>query len=261
MLIHGASRSTVTALRTVLLLACAGILVAGCSHFTSGNTTADFPQAEQFPHVYQGKLMAAAHWKIIAENEADLLAARFAPDSSFTVAADDPRHASPNGSRFGVAYQHMLTAGLLSNGMRVFDSAGDFRLSYHLAVVEHQPRTQRNTPAGFFSGALAGAYLLATVAERAVEPALALVPLAAAADIYSYSNSDTETPNTEIVLTTAARREDQVVYSNSSVYYLRAVDRELYDACEGPGCRDYSRPENRGDDTPRFPVERLPVPL
>jgi len=242
-----------TALLAALFLSC-GMAMQGCSHFSSGNASADFPEAEQFPQLYQGKLMAAAHWKIIAENEADLLAARFTPESSFTVAVDDPRHDSPNASRFGVAYHHMLSAGLINNGMRVFDTGGDFQLSYHLAVIEHQPREQKNRPAGFFSGILAGSYVLATVASEAATPGVAVVPLAAGVDVYRWANSDTETPNTEIVLTTAARRDDQVVYSNSSIYYLSAVDRELYDACEGYGCRDYSSPESRGDDTPRFRV-------
>ena len=136
---------------TLLLLPCLSFLAA-CSHFSSGNATADFPKAEQFQQIYQAKLMAAAHWKIIARNEADRIAAKFAPQSSFTVADDDPRDPTPNASRFGVAYRQMLTSGLIADGMRVFDSDADFSLSYHLAVIEHRPRSQLDTPAGLFSG-------------------------------------------------------------------------------------------------------------
>lgn len=225
----GGRRPFAAALVVALMPAFA--LLAACSHFSQGNPTADYPEAEQFPQLYQGKLMAAAHWKLIAENEAALLARRFTPDSSFTVALPDPVHGSVVDTEFAVAYHHMLSAGLIEEGMRVFDEGGDFQLSHHIQVVEHSERSQANLPPGFFSGATTAAFLISKGLQSST-PGLTLFPIAAGADAYNYFNSDSATPNTEIVLTTAVRLDQQVLYSNSSVYYFRAVDRALYDGVE-----------------------------
>jgi hypothetical protein len=188
------------------VLLAASLLVAGCQHFSSRTARADFPAAEQFPQVYQGKLMAAAHWQVIADKEAELLAARFEPDSAFTLAVEESQQPDANAPRFALEYRHMLTEGLLQRGMRVFDKGGDFALSYRLAVVD------------------------------------------------LYRDGDPETPNTEIVLTTAVRYGDQVMYSHSSVYYFSEIDRGLYDPCVGPECPVHRPPANDPDAPPRFRV-------
>jgi len=218
--------------RSCAALALLSLLALGaCSHHSEYNRTADYPEAEQFQQLYQAKLMAAAHWKLIAENEAALLAGRFTPDSSFTVAVPDPQHGSVVDSEFAIAYHHMLSEGLLEQGMRVFDEGGDFQLSHHIQVVEHSERNQQNLAPGTLSGATAAAFLISKGLQSSM-PELTLLPVAAGMDVYNYFNSDTTTPNTEIVLTTAVRLDKQVLYSNSSVYYFRALDRGLYDGVE-----------------------------
>lgn len=204
------------------------LLLAGCAHFSSGNLTADYPEAAQFPQIYQAKLMAAAHWQLIAENEAALIADRFSPGSRFTMAASGPEQSTSTQSDFATAYHHMLSQGLINQQMRVFDRDADFHIAYHIQVLTHSERRQRNLPAMFFTGATSLGFIISKSMQM-TRPEIMLFPIASGLDAYNIANSDTETPNTEIILTTTARSNTEVVYSNSSIYYFRTVDQELYD--------------------------------
>ena len=213
----------------VFILGLLGSLL-GCSNFAEKNDTAEFPVATQFPQVYQGKLRAAAHWQAVADNEAELLSQKL-PDILVGFSTD-PRHDSDNSSDFAIAYHHMLTNSLLENGLAVKDGNGDFDLSYHIQVIEHDLRGQSQLPAGFWSAATGVGFLIAHVADNWNNPELILVPIAVALDAYNYFNSDSDwwrTINTEIVLTTAVRRDSRILYSNTSVYYFESSDRQLYD--------------------------------
>ena len=205
-------------------------LLGGCSNFAQNNPTAEFPVATQFPQLYQGKLRAAAHWQIIAQNEADLLAS--ALPNTLLGFATDPVHESPINSKFAVSYRHMLTQNLLKNGMSIKDSNGDFDLSYHIQVVEHADRRQWQLPSGFWSAVTATTYMIAHAVDHWSNPELLVIPAAVALDIYNHNNADSywwRSIDTEIVLTTAVRRDDQILYSNTSVYYFQQGDRNLYD--------------------------------
>jgi hypothetical protein len=213
----------------VFMLGLIGCLL-GCSNFAEKNDTAEFPIATQFPQIYQGKLRAAAHWQVVADREAELLSKEL-PDVllGFSV---DPMHNSDDNSDFAVAYRHMLTSSLLENGLAVKDSNGDFDLSYHIQVIEHDLRGQSQLPAGFWSAATGMGFLIASAIDNWNNPELMLVPIAVALDAYNYSNADSDwwrTINTEIVLTTAVRRGPRILYSNTSVYYFESSDRQLYD--------------------------------
>lgn len=211
---------------TLGLLGC----LLGCSNFAEKNDTAEFPVATQFPQVYQGKLRAAAHWQVVANKEAELLSQKL-PDILVGFSTD-PSLNDDNNSDFAVAYRHMLTSSLLENGLAVKDSKGDFDLSYHIQVIEHDLRGQSQLPAGFWSAATGVGFLIAHAIDNWNSPELILVPIAVALDAYNYLNSDSDwwrTINTEIVLTTAVRRDSQILYSNTSVYYFESSDRQLYD--------------------------------
>lgn len=215
-------------MRKAVLAISAALLCAGCTHFSEGNRTADYPEAKQFPQIYQAKLMAAAHWQLIAENEAELIAERFSPGSAFTLAASGPGQSTETRSDFAVAYHHMLSQGLLNNQMRVFDQGADFQLNFHIQVLSHSERSQGNLPAMFFTGTTAAAFVIGRGLQMS-RPEMMLFPIAAGIDGYNLANSDTDTPNTEIILTTSIRASTEVVYSHSSVYYFRTADQQLYD--------------------------------
>lgn len=217
------ARSTITALVRAGSLAVTCSVLFGCSHFSSGNRTADYPEAEQFPQIYQSKLMASAHWQLIAENEAAMLAERFEETPRLKLVSDDVDLSTS----FGRAYENFFAAGLIDQGVQVFTAGEGLPVEYDVQVVRFADRHQRNYPPGFATGVGLSAFLLAYAAD-AGNAAAVLLPAAAGIDLYNYFNADSDTPDTEIILTTRVRSEDQLLYSHSSVYYMRAEDSELY---------------------------------
>lgn len=60
------------------------------------------------------------------------------------------------------------------------------------------------------------------------EPALALLPLAGAADLFS--GSWTSETDQEVVITTQAIQGNQILYSSSNIYYINGGDKDQYRA-------------------------------
>ena len=72
------------------------------------------------------------------------------------------------------------------------------------------------------------AYIIGHAIEAWSNPAALLIPAAIGADFYQYMNADSPTPDTEIILTTRVKQDARLVYSHSSIYYLRTADAGLY---------------------------------
>jgi len=226
-----------------MLLGC-GVLAAGisgCQHAAQGNPTADFPIAEQFPQIYQNKLLASAHWQIIADNEAEMLTSRFAATPALAPRFVHDGTPTP----FETAYRNFLLAGLIDRGVLVFEDERGMPVEYDVQVVRFADRDQMNFAPGTVSAATASAFVIARAVEHWSNPAALLIPLAVGVDAYNYFNADIGTPNTEIVLTTRVKNEGQLVYTHSSIYYLRTEDLALYenapDAATGFGVRGPTR--------------------
>lgn len=202
------------------------MLGAGCQHAAQGNRTANYPIGEQFPQIYQKNLQASAHWQLIAHNEAQLLVNRFEEVPALQLSPPDGRSGSP----FLGAYYDFLAEGLLNEGALVFDAAQELRVEYDIEVVEFTDRSQLNLPPGFVSASALSLYIIAHAVETWSNPAALLIPAAVGADFYNYMNSDSAAPDTEIILTTRVRGESRLLYSHSSIYYLRTADRGLYDS-------------------------------
>lgn len=216
--------------------------LSGCQHAAQGNLTADYPIAEQFPQIYQSKLMAAAHWQLIADNEAQLLTERFESLPELSYASLQGPKQAPSGQQsgrsgghtsFAQAYENFLLAGLVDRGVMLFEHDRGMPVEYDVQVVKFADRTQSNLPPGAVSATAFSAYLIAHAASHWNNPAALLIPLAVGADAYNFFNADTGTPDTEIILTTRVKNAGQLVYTHSSVYYLRTEDQRLYDANSG----------------------------
>jgi len=216
--------------RVTLIMAgtLATLALAGCEHASQGNPTADYPMAEQFPQIYQSKLMAAAHWQIIADNEADMLTSRF--ESVPELAPHFVDEGTP--TDFETAYRNFLLAGLIDRGVMVFEDDRGMPVEYDVQVVRFADRDQWNFAPGAVSASTASAFVIARAVEHWSNPAALLIPLAVGADVYNYFNADIGTPNTEIILTTRVKNEGQLVYTHSSIYYLRTEDLALYQNSE-----------------------------
>ena len=200
------------------------IAVAGCQHAAQGNRTADYPISKQFPQVYQQKLQASAHWQLIAQNEAQLLVTRFDEAPSLQLSPTSSGSESP----FQRVYHDFLAEGLLNEGAVLYEAGEDARVEFNIEVIEFTARSQLNLPPGFFSATALSAYIIGHAVEAWSNPAALLIPAAVGADFYHYMNADSLTPDTEIILTTRVRQDTRLVYSHSSIYYLRTEDTGLY---------------------------------
>lgn len=200
------------------------LLLAGCQHFAQGNRTADYPIGTQFPQIYQQQLQASAHWQLIAHNEAHLLVTRFDEAPSLRL---NPR-GSDGETAFDRAYHDFLAEGLLNEGALLFDAGEDARVEYDIEVIDFAARSQLNLPPGFISTTVLSAYIIGHAIEAWSNPAALLIPAAIGADFYQYMNADSPTPDTEIILTTRVKQDARLVYSHSSIYYLRTADAGLY---------------------------------
>jgi len=206
-------------------LAFAGFFaIAGCQHFAQGNRTADYPISEQFPQIYQQQLQASAHWQLIAHNEAQLLVTRFEETPSLQLSPV----ANASTSTFHRAYHSFLAEGLLNEGALLYQTGEDAKVEYDIEIVDFATRSQLNLPPGFFSATALSVYIIGHAAEAWSNPAALLIPAAIGADFYQYLNADSPTPDTEIILTTRVLQDARLVYSHSSIYYLRTADTGLY---------------------------------
>ena len=201
------------------------ILVAGCQHHSQGNRTADYPIGEQFPQIYQKSLQASAHWRLIAHNEAQLLVTRF--EELPPLQLDEP--GDRDDSVFLRSYHDFLAEGLLNEGALLYESGQEMHVEYDIEIVEFSDRHQLNLPPGLISASALSVYIIAHAVEAWSNPAALLIPAAVGADFYNYMNADSETPDTEIILTTRVLGDARLVYSHSSVYYLRTADTGLYE--------------------------------
>jgi len=201
---------------TIVALAMSVALGAvGCATKYSPYPRATLPETE-----YQAKIQAAAHWKAIAANEAKLIAEKLGQSAHVTI--DIASVESP----FGVAYQKFLTQHLVEEGIRVSETGGDYKLSFHAQIITHKDRDRLKdwglTPA-------AGAtYAVVAAANNWTPSGLAAIPAVIAIDAAVYHNKSASTPDSEMILTTEVQRNGQFISSNSRFYYFNPGDISLY---------------------------------
>lgn len=205
-------------MRFLSLVLVLSILTSGCTSLFTGNTYTPFPLAKNFKKSYLNKLQSAAHWNILAENEADEISRKLNIELTVSIEKDS------NESEFEEAYRKMLTSHLLRNGIKVEDLSGDYLLACDVQVVNHEDRDLVPPPAGSFTTL----FMISQIPELAV----AAIPFAT--DNYFAKIFDTFTPNTEVLITTEIKQGTAIIQSSTHVYYFNPKDEPLYD----PGSKD-----------------------
>ncbi|WP_254262536.1 hypothetical protein [Marinobacterium weihaiense] len=167
-------------------------------------------------------MQAAHHWDVLAQHQAELLTQNDLLKSQplYIKGADQV-------TPFSTAFDSLLTSQLVEKGAYVKTSAAQAaQISYKVQVVKHDDRGAIRPPKGALT-ALATGIAVATIPfNHWGEPALALLPAAGAADLFG-GNLTSETDQ-EVVITTQVTMADQVVYSNSSIYYINPGDNGHY---------------------------------
>ena len=205
-------------LRKVCLLGIGSTLLAGCF----GTHTSQAPIATTYPISEQQKMQAAHHWDVLAQHQAELLTQNDLLKSQqlFIKGADQ---ATP----FSTAFDTLLTSQLVEKGAYVKTTPTQAaEISYKVQVVKHSDRGYIRAPEGALTALAAGIAVATIPYNNWAEPALALIPAAGAADLFS--GSWTSESDQEVVITTQVTMADQVVYSNSSIYYINPGDNAHY---------------------------------
>ncbi|MFV0476678.1 MAG: hypothetical protein ACK5ME_02450 [Parahaliea sp.] len=177
-------------------------------------------------------MQAAYHWQLLAANEAKLIAKKIPDDKSVYLgcASSTCGRQNATASTFDRTYRNLLISELVSNGVKVAvsDFGNTYRLSFSVDTVEHKGRDSLPLKVGVRSGVVTFFAALTGAANNWAEPSLALIPLAAAADIDAYWRDQADESVTEVVITTQVSSDENILSSSSSIYYFNAADYRHY---------------------------------
>jgi len=205
-------------LRKVFLLGIGSTMLAGCFN----THTSQAPIATTYPISEQQKMQAAHHWDVLAEHQADMLIQN-------DLLKSQPLYirGSDTTTPFSTAFDSLLTSQLVTKGAYVKASPDQAaEVSYKVQVVKHKDRENIRAPEGAITALAAGIAVATVPFNNWSEPALALLPAAGVADLFS--GSWTSETDQEVVITTQVTLADQIVYSNSSIYYINPGDFDHY---------------------------------
>ncbi len=199
-------------------------LLAGCALSACNNRYQAFPRAVTFAGVEQEVARSAAHWNLMAANEAGLISAGFASPPTLFIERTDS-----NDSPFEQAYQRLLEAQLLASGANVMlNPGGDaLLLDYDIMVVSHDNGRSLRPRPGFFSAAFAIAAIAGNVPNWE-DNKLAIIPLALGLDVLTDVWRDTRETMSEVMVTTTVHDGARLLRSDTRIYYVRDADLANY---------------------------------
>ena len=185
---------------------------------------AQAPIATTYRYSEQQRMQAAHHWDVLADHEVDsMLGSERLRGKTYYIPEADTSHQGD----FMQGYRSLLTSRLVSRGAPVSVSpAFGARVNVDVQVVDHRDRSFIRPPHGALTTLAAGIAVATVPYNHWTEPSLALIPLAAAADVVS--GSWTYTGDTEVIITTQVIEDHRVIYSSSNLYYINRGDRRHY---------------------------------
>jgi hypothetical protein len=202
------------------LLAAAGLLtLSACA----GGYTPQ-PRATLFEASSQQVLNSAAHWDVLAANEAATVQAVIPAASLLGVPNPDPSH-----SPFEQAWRNMLTSHLVSNGVQVALSPASavYQLDYDVQVVRHTDRSTLWPRPGTATAFFAVGTLAANVRHWS-DQSLAMIPAALGLEALALLWRDTNGSITEVVVNSRVHDGVRLLAANSNVYYFRDEDQHNF---------------------------------
>lgn len=188
--------------------------VAGCAYQSTG--VYERPDGTAFNTPHQMRIASASHWKTIANNEAQLLGQRL---TGMPILVE-----KNNISNFSETYHNLLTSSLVSNGSFVLteNRYDNVKVSYNVNVVTNHAGHQTADLASHKKGGIGLAIFAYYILNEAIGLAK-LPPLLASEQMIKNLSSATE-----VVITTRATQDSQVLYSASNVYYIEGLNKEQY---------------------------------
>lgn len=207
-------------IRKALIIAAGSTLLSGCFSIHS----AQAPIATTYPLTHQQKMQAAHHWDVLAQHQARLIAGNERLRNQPIYINGSEGIATP----FSEAFDALLTSQLVNLGAHVTTRSNPaIQLRYRVQVVEHKDRNDflRNAE-GTWTTLAVGIAVATLPYNHWSEPALALIPAAAAMDLFS--GGWTRRSHREVIITTQIVEDHRVVHSSSNIYYINAGDDDHY---------------------------------
>jgi len=204
----------------VVLVSC---MLIGCSFDHATNAYLPYPLAQNPPLEYQDKLQAAAHWDVLAANEAEEISTLVGTNASISFENEQSE------TDFNLAYKKMLTGHLLNQGVRVLDSAGEYLLKFQAQIVNHSNRDALSLPAGIVTSGTVAGLLTLNAASNLTHSLVMAIPFAYAEDWFLANSKEGRTPDTEVLITTELYQSNEVVESSTRIYYFNQGNESMYE--------------------------------
>jgi len=183
------------------------------------------PQATAYPATNQQKMQAGHHWDVLASYEASKIIASIEESVPLYLnLIDQGKKASP----FSSAYHDLLTSQLVQSGASVITQANaqSITIRYKTQVLEHYDRGYQNPKPGTYTLLSAGLWLADQAIGNWSHSGAVIAPIALGADFFA--GSIAKRSPTELLVTTQAVKGNQILMSDSSIYYLNMGDSGNY---------------------------------
>lgn len=194
--------------------------LTGCASYFDGR-----PRAGVIAVSEQAKLQSASHWQIVADDIASqiskTLKSRNLPATPLWV----PPAAQQ--SKFSSVFASQLRSGLLRQGVSVSDGK-ESALEVSITVEDVRHGVQRRYAPGTLTALTAGILVLRDAVLGDINPGGAIAAIGIGSDIALSVREAQKIPNTEIVLTTAIKKDGLFIVHKTDVYYVDDVDSGLF---------------------------------
>lgn len=169
----------------------------------------------------QMKLKSASHWQIIAGDISKGIGV------SQSLAGKRIYISEESKSKFGKVFSTALRSALLKEGGALSASPAN------AAVLQVQVESIRHKVTPAYKPGTLTALAVGISVFRGIETLTAGLNTLTAGliggDIYKSDMSQNDRTMTEVVITTSIRDGDAIVYSSTGIYYLDAVDQQLFE--------------------------------
>jgi len=205
-----------------LLILCLGL----------GACMSQVPVATTYPVTFQKKMQAAEHWDILTADVANRLHDALIGSDTQPGCSEQPKcliafHVQQPryNSDFGEAFRNLLITHLLEQGFLVSENPADgLPLTYDIQVVSHKDRGFIRPTPGLFTALTGSVLVLRDMADH--DAAAATMLGAVALDVAT--GFVTDTPNSEIIVTTSVMRGDRYVIRLRDIYYISDNNVDQY---------------------------------
>jgi hypothetical protein len=196
------------------MIAFAGVLaLSGCALHDGKPRVGNFEVGEQ------NKLKSASHWQLVAQDVASQIVQRVPYQPIYIP--------SGTNTTFSKVFASQLKSSMLSKGYTLSQSpVGALHISVTVEDVQHV--TLNRYEPGTLTRLAAGLLVLREFTETARQVIGTTAGLLVVEDITRTAQEMDKRPNTEIVLTTEATKDGNVVVHRTDVYYIDSVDTSLF---------------------------------